>query len=114
MTQDALAAACGGQILVPTPAGTDIAAGYASDMLSDVMANAPDAAALITIQNHVNTIAVCTLANIRTVVVCHGRPIPEDMRKAAAAEGVGIVLTDLSQFAASCAIGKALEGAASA
>ena len=37
-----------------------------------------------------------------------------DERKAAAAEGVGIVSTDLSQFAASCAIGKALEDAASA
>lgn len=114
MTQDALAAACSGQILVPAPADAEIAAGYASDMLSDVMANAPDAAALITIQNHVNTIAVCTLANIRAVVVCHGRPIPEDMRKAAAAEGVGIISTDLSQFEASCAIGKALEGGACA
>ncbi|MGI5868765.1 MAG: hypothetical protein ACOX9C_04890 [Kiritimatiellia bacterium] len=114
MTQDALAAACGGKIHVPAPDGARIAAGYASDMLSDVMAHAPDDSVLVTIQNHVNTIAVCTLAGIRCVVVCHNRPVPEDMAKAALSEGVGIIATGLSQFEASCAIGKALEGAVGA
>ena len=114
MTLQELADACQGEI-VATPGGeVAVHAAYASDLLSDVMGHAPPESVLITVQNHVNTIAVCTLANIRVVVVCHGRPIPEDMRKAAAAEGVGIISTDLSQFEASCAIGKALEGGACA
>ena len=41
MTQDAIAAACEGQILVPSTSTGPIVAGYTSDMLSDVMANAP-------------------------------------------------------------------------
>ena len=102
MTQDALAAACSGQILVPAPADAEIAAGYASDMLSDVMANAPDAAALITIQNHVNTIAVCTLAEIRAVLICHGREISDELLAVARREGVALIRTPLDQFHAAC------------
>jgi len=108
MTQDTIAAACEGQILVPATSEGPIVSGYTSDMLSDVMANASENSVLITIQNHNNTIAVCTLVGIKTVIVCHGRPIPEDMMKSAASEGVGIISTNLSQFAASCAIGKVL------
>lgn len=112
MTQDAIAAACHGQILVPATQDGPIVAGYTSDMLSDVMANAAENSALITIQNHNNTIAVCTLVGIKVVIVCHGRPIPEDMMKSAADEGVGIISTNLSQFEVSCAIGNALPAVA--
>lgn len=108
MTQDTIAAACEGQILVPATSEGPISAGYTSDMLSDVMANAPENAVLITIQNHNNTIAVCTLIGIKVLIVCHGRPIPEDMMKSATNEGVGIISTNLSQFETSCAVGKIL------
>ena len=108
MTQQELAAACKGAVCVKASETTRIAAAYTSDMLSDVMAHAPDDSALITIQNHNNTIAVSTLVGVKVVVICHNRDIPDDMRKSAEAEGVGIVTTALSQFEASCAIGKAL------
>ena len=49
-------------------------------------------------------IAVCSLAGIEVVLICHGRPVPDDMKAAAEREEVGIVVTDLSQFAAAVAL----------
>lgn len=77
---------------------------YASDLLSDVMGHCGDESVLITIQNHLNTIAVCTLAGVEAIVVCHGRPVPDDMAEAAKREGVAIVVTSLSQFECSVAL----------
>jgi hypothetical protein len=71
---------------------------YTSDLLSDVMANAGDATVLITIQAHKNTVAVASLNDIRAIVVCNDRPIPEDMVNAAADEGIAIVVTSRNQF----------------
>ncbi len=108
MTQEEIASACNGLIVVPVPPGTEVRTGYTSDMLSDVMANAPENSTLVTIQNHINTIAVSTLAGVKIIVVCHGRVIPDDMKKIAHDEGVGIISTHLSQFEASCGIGNLL------
>lgn len=77
---------------------------YTSDLLSDVIGHAGDESVLITIQNHLNTIAVASLAGIEALVVCHNREIPLDMLQAAGRESVAIVTTGLSQFEASLAL----------
>ena len=77
---------------------TDLEGAYTSDLLSDVMANAKSAGALITIQAHKNTVAVATLVNISLIIICNSRPIPEDMIDAAREEGVAIVRTAENQF----------------
>lgn len=77
---------------------------YVGDLLSDVMGHAGEDCALVTIQNHLNTIAVCTLVGCAVIVICHGRPVPPDMAEAAAREGVAIVVTPLSQYAAALAL----------
>ena len=103
MTFQELTAKVNGTVVVDNP-NANISYGYASDLLSDVMGHCGDESALITIQNHLNAIAVCTLAGIEAVVICNGRPVPDDMKAAAEREGVGIVTTPLSQFAASVAL----------
>ena len=90
--------------VVVDKADAEVSSAYASDLLSDVMGHCGDESVLITIQNHLNTIAVCTLAGIEILVICHDRPIPEDMAVAAKREGVAIVTTALSQFEASVAL----------
>jgi hypothetical protein len=80
---------------------TELQGAYTSDLLSDVMANAPAGGALITIQAHKNTVAVATLASISVIIVCNSRPIPEDMIQAAAEEGIAILRTKESQFVVS-------------
>ena len=84
--------------------GACVSFAYASDLLSDVMGHCGDESVLITIQNHLNTIAVCTLAGIEAIVICHDRPVPDDMAEAAKREGVAIITTSLSQFECSVAL----------
>jgi hypothetical protein len=74
---------------------------YTSDLLSDVMANARDGGALITIQAHKNTVAVATLVNISVIIVCNSRPLPEDMLEAAKDEGIAVIRTKENQYTVS-------------
>ena len=90
--------------LVVDKSDATINAAYTSDLLSDVMGHCGDESVLISIQNHLNTIAVCTLVGVEVIVICHDRPVPDDMKAAAEREDVAIVTTPLSQFAASVAL----------
>ena len=103
MKFEELAAKINGTVVVDNP-GADINFAYSGDLLSDVMGHCGDESVLVTIQNHLNTIAVCTLAGIEAIVICHGRPVPDDMKAAAERESVAIVTTALSQFEASVAL----------
>ena len=103
MTAEEIAGLTGGKVEVAAD-GAEASSVYASDLLSDVMGHAGEGAALVTIQNHLNTIAVCTLVGVEVLVICHNRPIPDDMRAAAGREGVAIVTTPLCQYAASLAL----------
>jgi hypothetical protein len=103
MTIQDIAAKTNGKVIVDSH-DAQINAAYTSDLLSDVMGHCGDESALITIQNHLNTIAVCTLAGIEAIVICHNRPIPEDMAEAAKRENVAIIASPLSQFQASVAL----------
>ena len=77
---------------------------YVGDLLSDVMGHAGEDCVLVTIQNHLNAIAVCTLVGCAVIVLCHNRPVPPDMAEAAAREGVAIIITPLSQYAVALAL----------
>lgn len=103
MTFQEVVGKVGGTVVVDNPDAT-INAAYTSDLLSDVMGHCGDESALITIQNHLNAIAVCTLAGVEAIVICHNRPVPDDMKAAAEREGIGLIVTPLSQFAASIAL----------
>jgi hypothetical protein len=102
MTLVEAAAACDGEIVVAADESTTVEAAYMSDLLSDVMGHAPDGSILITVQNHLNTIAVCTLVGIRAVMICHDRDIPDDLKAAAQREQVALLRTPLDQFHAAC------------
>ena len=78
--------------------------GYTSDLLSDVMANAPDGGVLITIQAHKNTIAVCGLAGLKAVVLCNGRRPDEGMLEAAGSDSIALFSTSRTQFQVSADI----------
>ena len=85
MTLEDIAAKVSGAVEVSV-SGAEASSAYVGDLLSDVMGHAGDDSVLITVQNHLNTIAVCTLAGIRVIVICHGRPVPPDMVEAAKRE----------------------------
>ena len=103
MTTSEIAEAVGGNVVVDAP-DAEASCAYAGDLLSDVMGHAGEGSVLITVQNHLNTIAVCTLVGIVVIVICHDRPVPPDMSEAARRENVAIVTTRLSQYAAAIAL----------
>ena len=101
MTIREAAGALGAEILQTEFEDTELSGAYTSDLLSDVMANAKDGGALITIQAPKNTVAVATLVNITAVIVCNSRPIPDDMLEAAKDEGIAVLLTKENQYTVS-------------
>ena len=57
--------------------------GYASDLLSDVLANAPRGGVLVTIQTHMNVLAVSLHAGLIGVIFASGRAPEEPVRQKA-------------------------------
>jgi predicted transcriptional regulator len=82
--------------------------GYTSDLLSDVMGNASEDSALITIQAHKNTVAVASLIGIKAIILCNGRTPTEDMIAAAQQEQIAILGTSDNQFTVSYRLAKVL------
>ena len=87
----------------------EITTAYTGDLLSDVLANAEAHSLLITIQAHVNTIAVACAALIPSVIICNGRPIDPAMIEAAKRESIALGSTKMSWFNFSCKIGSLLQ-----
>jgi DRTGG domain. len=103
-----LAELCGLEIVLAPDPETEVTGVYTSDLLSDVMAHCQEGSVLVTVQNHKNSIAVCTLVGSPAVVLVHGRPVPDDMLDSATREGVALLRTGDDQFAVSCKLGVAL------
>jgi serine kinase of HPr protein (carbohydrate metabolism regulator) len=70
---------------------TEITGGYVSDLLSDVMGNAREGNVWITLQNHMNVIAVASLKELACIVLVKGiKPMPEIIEKAKE-EGISVL-----------------------
>ncbi|OQY35660.1 MAG: iron-sulfur binding hydrogenase [Spirochaetaceae bacterium 4572_59] len=91
----------GYECLVSESNNEEISEGYCSDLLSDVMGNAPEDSVLITIQAHKNTVAVASLAGIKAILICNNRPAPEGMLSSATDEEISVFRTKDNQFTAS-------------
>ena len=79
----------GGEIAAAAADG-EITRGYASDLLSDVLANAPTGGVLVTLQVHLNVIAVASHAGLRAVIFSCGRLPEDDVITRAAEEGLAL------------------------
>jgi len=79
-------------------ADAELSGAYTSDLLSDVMAHAPEGSVLITLQGHRNTVACASLAGVRAIVLAGQRDAPEDMLEAARSEGIAVFSSPLRQF----------------
>lgn len=77
----------------------DVSGGYMGDLLSVVMGNAEENQVWITIQSHVNIVAVATLRGVSAIIIAHGFQPDEDTVKSAKEEGISIFTTELDPFA---------------
>jgi len=78
----------------------EVLGGYASDLLSDVMANAVEGDVWVTLQKHVNIVAVAKLKGLAAIVIVNGRTPEPDTLARAEAEGIPVVSTPLTAFEA--------------
>lgn len=101
----------GFEVLCLPDASVTVDEGYTSDLLSDVVSNCPADAVLITVQNHTNSIAVCTLVEAVAIVITHDREIPQEMIELARNEEIALFRTPLNQFQATCVVASVLNGA---
>lgn len=78
----------------------EISGGYMGDLLSIVMGNAEEGQAWITIQSHVNIVAVATLRGVSAIIIAHGFEPDEDTLETAKEENITILTTPLPPFEA--------------
>lgn len=67
---------------------------YCGDLLSYVMSKAKDGNVWITIQSHINVIAVASLIGISAVIVVEGSQVPPEVIEKAQEEEIAIFTTD--------------------
>ncbi len=101
MTLGGITARLGLEILTPelsVNGGAEVTRGHASDLLSDVLANAPSGGVLITIQVHMNVVAVALHAGLAAVVFAQGMRPEENVRRKAVEEGLPLLASADSTF----------------
>jgi hypothetical protein len=76
----------------------EIRGGYASDLLSDVMGNSREGDIWITMQKHVNIVAVAQLNSLAAIVLVNGRSPEPDTTARAEEIGIPIISTPLQAF----------------
>lgn len=76
----------------------EVSAGYTCDLLSWVMAHGKEGMAWITVQTHMNVIAVATLHDMSCVIVPEGNRVEDDVVQKADEEGVAVLTTGLTAF----------------
>ena len=87
------------RVLTPSAdLGGEVKGAYVSDMLSDVMGNSKEGFLWITIQVHLNIIAVASLKNLSGIILVNGREPAEETLRKAIEENVPMMSTPLPAF----------------
>ncbi len=101
MTLADIVSRLGLEVLTPELAiegGDEVTRGHASDLLSDVLANAPSGGVLLTTQVHMNVIAVALHAGLAAVIFTQGMRPETAVRVKAVEEGLPLLCARDSTF----------------
>ncbi|MBW1711717.1 MAG: serine kinase [Deltaproteobacteria bacterium] len=88
----------------------EVSGGYTSDLLSDVMANSKQGQVWITLQSHVNVVAVATLRELAAIILVGGRKAAPETLQKAEEEGLPILQTETPAFELSARLYGLLNG----
>ena len=100
MTLENLIALTGAKNMTPgLPLDTQVSCGYTCDLLSWVMAHGKQGMAWITVQTHMNVIAVASLMEMAAVIIPEGIQMEEPSLEKAREEGVAVLQRDKTAFA---------------
>jgi hypothetical protein len=76
----------------------EVTGGYASDLLSDVIGNAHKGNIWVTLQVHLNIIAVASLKELAGIILVSNRNPDEDTLKKANAENIPVMTSTMPAF----------------
>jgi hypothetical protein len=76
----------------------EITGGYTGDLLSDVIANSKKDNIWITMQTHINIIAVASLKELSAIIIVMGRDMDIDAIAKAAEEKITVLGTGLTAY----------------
>ena len=100
MTLKELIACTESTLMTPElPLDTPVACGYACDLLSWVMAHGQPGMAWVTVQTHMNVIAVASLMEMTAVILPEGIEMEAPSLAKAREEGVAVLQSPLTAYA---------------
>ena len=76
----------------------EVTGGYASDLLSDVLANGKDGDIWVTLQIHHNIVAVASMKNLAGIILVNSREPEQETIEKAEAENLVIMVTEMPAF----------------
>ena len=76
----------------------EVTCGYSCDLLSWVMAHGKSGMAWITVQTHMNAVAVATLMEMAAIIVPEGIAVPEEVVERASNEGLAILSSEKTAY----------------
>lgn len=76
----------------------EVTGGYASDLLSDVLAHSREGNLWITLQLHQNIVAVASMKDLAGIVLVNGREPEQETVEKAGKEGVVIMVSEMPTF----------------
>ena len=98
MTAKELAPLIGGELVGHEGGENEVSCGYACDLLSWVMANGRQGCAWVTIQTHMNVIALASLHDMACVIFPESVSPDEAPAKKAAEEGIALIKSPLTAY----------------
>ena len=82
----------------PALLGGEVRGGYASDLISDVIANAQEGDLWVTLQTHQNVVAVASMKDLAGVVLVNGRQPEDDTLRKATEESIPLLISSFPAF----------------
>ncbi len=76
----------------------EVTGGYAADLLSCAMAGAQRGNVWVTLQGHLNVVAIASLNELTAIIVTEDKPVAPDTLAKADAEGIPVLSTSLTTF----------------
>lgn len=99
MTVKELTELIGAEDMTPeTDGNTEVTCGYTCDLLSWVMAHGAAGMAWITVQTHMNVIAVASLMEMAVVIIPEGIQMEEPSLEKAREEGIHVLQSEKTAF----------------
>lgn len=76
----------------------EVKRGYVSDLMSDVIANAQEGDVWITLQIHLNIIAVASMKSLTGIILINNRQPEENTLEKAKSENIPLFISELPAF----------------